>query len=308
VGALGWEGDRPIGGPPPGPTARARTGAPRPAVIEAGRFLVANAKRWVLLGDVADHVSYAVGCASLGTSTSHFSADVGVSPTVFRRLPDLLAASPPRLVWPSGRGLRPSGAPVSGTLLAEPGPFHLGGVPGERWWPLGAFLPTARGPAAQLLPALPVVEATGPLRVGGTPSIHHAALYLAFAGGHRPPTARHGTLTVPLSHDARGSWRRDGSAEAMTAAAEERKIGEDAGAMRAKLHDHDRLGQHPATRDPQTGTIGGNQRYRRSGKVSGVRLLVDTRKGAVVVNVVVVDDGKRNAWTGKGPLFDGREV
>jgi len=273
VGIMGVEGDRrsgvqptegPGGQPPEGP-GRQQTGAPRPAVLEAARFLAANAERRVLLGDVADHVAYspwhlahafrddlglspgrylaswrfqrakrllvatdakvvdvchAVGCESLGSFTSRFSADVGVSPTAFRRLPDLLAATPPRPVSRPGSaapastvagwvGVAPealaalggrasvyvglfdrhvaSGTPVSGALLPEPGPFSLGGVPAGWWWLLGAALPATADPAAQLLPTLAVVGATGPLFVGELPACHRADLYLGVAGPWTPP-------------------------------------------------------------------------------------------------------------------------
>lgn len=250
---------------PTGPGGRQRAGTPRPAVIEAARFLAANSDRRVPLGDVAEHVAYspwhlvhafrddlgvspgryltswrfqrakqllvatdakvvdvcnAVGCESLGSFTSRFTADVGVSPTAFRRLPDLLATNPPRPLSRPGVGARASmvtgrvsvdadalaalggrasvyvglfarhvasGAPVSGALLPEPGPFSLGGVPVGWWWLLAAALPATADPAAQLLPAFAVVGATGPLRVGEPPTRQRADIHLGVAGPWTPP-------------------------------------------------------------------------------------------------------------------------
>jgi len=279
VATVDAAGARRRGGGPPGNAGARQVGSPRPAVCEAARFLVANAERRVLLGDVADHVAYspwhlahafrqdlglapgqyltawrfqrakqllvatdakvvdvchAVGCTSLGSFTSRFSSEVGVSPTAFRRLPDLLAATPPRPVSRPGCGPQASavtgwvsvdpgalaalggsvaiyvglfdarvasGAPVSGALLPEPGPFHLEAVPAGSWWLLGAALPAGVDPALQLLPALAVVGATGPLHLVGPPGDHRGDLHLGIAGPWTPPVV---VALPPLATGALG--------------------------------------------------------------------------------------------------------
>jgi AraC-like DNA-binding protein len=177
----------------------ARVGVPPGHYLAAQRF---EAAKSLLLGgeDRVVDVCMAVGFRSLGTFTDRFSALVGVSPTVFRQLPDRLADHPPQPMQrrgPAPQGARVAGSlvlgaaatsvlggaaslyvglfparaargvPVSGQLLHEPGPFQLLGVPPGRYWLLASALDRRGDPLSQLQPAARVVgSAPGPLRLG----------------------------------------------------------------------------------------------------------------------------------------------
>lgn len=180
--------------------------------IPPGQFLTAHrfqrAKQLLLHTDerIID-ICHEVGFSAVGTFTTRFTAAVGTTPVEFRRLPDVLTASPPRPVSvPDGGhgggavtgtvrlspaalaalgpnpavyvGLFPRraarGFPVSGTLLAEPGCFLLTGVPPGTYWVLSSAVPTRDGPQAQLIPGRSVLGAC-PRAVRVTPGtpVHH---------------------------------------------------------------------------------------------------------------------------------------
>ena len=92
-------------------------GMPPGRLLAAHRFQ--RAKRLLLSGDqrIID-VCHAVGFTSVGTFTTRFTAAVGRTPLEFRRLPDLLANSPPRpVVVP---GWAPEGGTVTGSVQLSP--------------------------------------------------------------------------------------------------------------------------------------------------------------------------------------------
>ncbi|MDA8061278.1 MAG: helix-turn-helix transcriptional regulator [Actinomycetota bacterium] len=218
--------------------------------LSPGRYLASwrlqRAKQLLLSADdkVVD-ICHQVGFESLGSFTSRFGADVGVSPTSFRRLPHLLAESPPRPVRAPGSGppgsvvagtvgISPAalqalggavalyvglfehrvarGAPVSGALLAEPGNFCLGGVPAGWWWLLGSALPASAGPGPQLLPGLAVVGAAGPLEVGRGGPVGNVDLRLDFCPSWTPPVVVALPSLALRAASARASGAVSGSA------------------------------------------------------------------------------------------------
>jgi AraC family transcriptional regulator len=133
--------------------------------VSPGRFLSAvrlqEAKKLLLSTSlsVAD-ISHQVGYSSVGTFSSRFKRNVGLSPTVYRALgghtPRIHADSrrsgsrpavltgrvlPPRHAKEQGTvflGLFPDtipqGAPVRCTVLEQPGPFRLDNVPEGDWY------------------------------------------------------------------------------------------------------------------------------------------------------------------------------
>lgn len=169
-----------------------------------GRFLAAHrfqrAKRLLLDTDerVVD-ICCEVGFSSVGTFTRRFTADIGLSPVSFRRLPDVLSDAPPRPVLVPGRastggvvtgtvrlapaarialggapaiyvGLfprrSPRGVPVVGALLDEEGRFGLTGVPPGTYWLLATAFAARAGHAEQLVPGWNVVGGSAtPVRV-----------------------------------------------------------------------------------------------------------------------------------------------
>lgn len=185
-----------------------------------GQFLAAHrfqrAKRLLLNTDerVID-VCHAVGFSAVGTFTARFTAAVGQSPVRFRRLPDLLADTPPEpvLVPGAARGggvvtgsvrLTPAalgalggaaaiyvglftrrnarGRPVSGTLLGETGDFLLMDVPPGTYWVLSSALPARAGAAVQLVPGQAVSGAAPePVHVTRQSPVHHRELWLDVA-------------------------------------------------------------------------------------------------------------------------------
>lgn len=195
--------------------------------VPPGRFLIAHrfhlAKGLLLAGDdkVVD-VCHAVGFDSLGTFTTRFVAAVGVTPSAFRALPEVLDAHPPRPVEVTGSGGpcggvvcgsvtlterasaalagRPAvyvglfarrsaaGRPAAGALLPAPGPFTVTGVPPGRYWVLASALPSGGDPRAQLLPARPVAGACqAPVDVGVVRRAGDCRVRLDLAGGLVPP-------------------------------------------------------------------------------------------------------------------------
>ncbi|NIH85418.1 helix-turn-helix transcriptional regulator [Amycolatopsis granulosa] len=185
--------------------------------LPPGQYLTARrfekAKQLLLRGDerIID-VCNAVGFSAPGTFTTRFTAAVGATPVEFRRLPEVLTGSPPRpVVLPGGDrtggtvmgtvrlspaaavalgpdpavyvGLFPKrvarGFPVSGTLLAQPGDFLLGGVPPGTYWVLSSALPSRAGAAAQLLPGRSVVGASSrAVHVSAQAPVHQRDVHL----------------------------------------------------------------------------------------------------------------------------------
>ncbi len=155
-----------------------------PPVALHGAFRLEEAKRLLLTTDASvTDACFAVGFSSLGSFSSRFSAEVGVTPSDFKRSPsvvdghadqlnDLIAFSsalrapehgvkgevighglPDGLifvgVFPSGIA---RGYPVSGAVLHRPGPFVVANVPDGRWNFLVACIPTARSSIDWVLP------------------------------------------------------------------------------------------------------------------------------------------------------------
>lgn len=184
--------------------------------LPPGRYLAAHrfqrAKELLLAGNeqVID-ICFAVGFSSVGTFTRRFVDAVGISPTAFRRLPDVMVASPPRpahLPGPARHGgvvtgsvrltgaaaavlgnaaqiyvglfrhPTPSGLPVSGSLLGGTRDFLLTGVPPGVYWLLATALPKSDDPCKQLIPAGGTVCAyPSPVGIGtGCPWQHHDVL------------------------------------------------------------------------------------------------------------------------------------
>jgi AraC-like DNA-binding protein len=212
--------------------------------VTPGQFLAAHrfqwAKRLLLSGDerVID-VCFAVGFTSVGTFTTRFAAAVGSSPTAFRRLPHLLADSPPRPVVVPGAarrggvvtgsaylspaasaalggaasvyvGLFPRrsarGFPVSGSLLAETGDFVLTDVPPGTYWVLASALPTRADIQTQLVPARSVLgSSTRPVRIAPDNLLHYRDVHLDVAEGWSAPVL---VALPPLASACSQDWRR----------------------------------------------------------------------------------------------------
>jgi AraC family transcriptional regulator len=173
--------------------------------IPPGAFLAAlrleEAKRLLLTTDLpVTDICFAVGYQGLGTFTARFTRLVGVPPTQLRRLPELLAAIDFRAATDNiaphvggadcgqvaGRieipdatarliavGLFPAaipqGRPVSGAVLAAPGPFRCPVPPDGTYHLLAATLPATGDPLVLLLPdaGLRVGRSQDALRVAG---------------------------------------------------------------------------------------------------------------------------------------------
>lgn len=126
--------------------------------LSPGRFLSAvrlrEAKRLLSCTSLTvTDISHRVGYSSVGTFSSRFTASVGVSPTRYRQLGMVRPQIPRPRASGTGRvhglissplagapvfaGLFPDrileGWPVSYTIIREPGPFTLEGVPEGRW-------------------------------------------------------------------------------------------------------------------------------------------------------------------------------
>ncbi|MTD55034.1 helix-turn-helix transcriptional regulator [Amycolatopsis pithecellobii] len=181
-----------------------------------GQFIATHrfhqAKRLLLASDerVID-ICHAVGFTSVGTFTARFTSAVGQSPARFRRLPELLADSPPRPIMVPGAareggmvtgsvrlsaaasaavgeaavyvGLFPRraarGYPVSGTLLGQTGDFLLADVPAGRYWLLAAALPAKACAETQLVPTRTVAGAAAePVCVSPRAPLHHRDVQL----------------------------------------------------------------------------------------------------------------------------------
>jgi AraC family transcriptional regulator len=194
--------------------------------LPPGQFLAAHrfhrAKQLLLAADdrIID-ICFAVGFTSIGTFTRRFTADVGVCPTDFRRLPDSLADAPPRPVHVPGPlaeggivtgsvhlsaaaratlrdtaaiyvGLfpqpAPRGIPVSGALLDETGDFMLTRVPPGTYWLLSTAFASRADATAQLAPTWNVVgRSSRPLRVSARQPCHHCEMHLDVAAGWAAP-------------------------------------------------------------------------------------------------------------------------
>ncbi|HEY8456936.1 MAG TPA: helix-turn-helix transcriptional regulator [Actinopolymorphaceae bacterium] len=191
-----------------------------------GQFLAAHrfhrAKDLLLHSDerIID-VCLAVGFTSVGTFTTRFTASVGLSPTAFRRLPDLLAAAPPQPMTVPGdaahgcvvsgsvrlserahaalrgcasiyvglyRKRSARGVPISGSLLDESHTYALTGLRPGRYWLLAAALPQIDDPVAQLLPSHSVIGSS-PTSITLTRSepLQHHDLVLDVAEDWRSP-------------------------------------------------------------------------------------------------------------------------
>ncbi|MDE9364894.1 AraC family transcriptional regulator [Luteipulveratus sp. YIM 133132] len=167
--------------------------------LAAQRFQRAKA---LLLADddpVVD-VCMAVGFSSVGTFTRRFVEHVGLSPSGFRRMPDVLAAGAFRAIAVGGPGTgrvqgtvsldasgeayvgtrphvyvglfdRPAarGAPSAGALLMEPGPFSLVGVPPGVWWLLAASVPPDDPLGQLLVPGMVTASHDAPVLVTDLP-------------------------------------------------------------------------------------------------------------------------------------------
>ena len=157
-----------------------------PPVALHGAFRLQEAKRLLLATDASvTDACFAVGFSSLGSFSSRFTAQVGASPSDFKRSPavvdghaDQLSAmidfisvlqAPPRGlageivgdglteglifigVFPSGIA---RGYPVCGDVLRRPGPFVIANVPDGRWNVLVACIPAARSSIDWVMPDL----------------------------------------------------------------------------------------------------------------------------------------------------------
>ena len=212
--------------------------------VPPGQFLATHrfqrAKRLLLSGDdrVID-ICHAVGFTSGGTFTARFATAVGASPGAFRRLPDLLADSPPRAVHlPGGArgggtvagsvhlspaasaalggaaavyvGLFPRraarGFPVSGSLLAGTGDFLLTDVPAGTYWVLASALPSRADTPDQLVPCRSVLGAAAhPVQVSAASRAHHRQVYLDLADDWVAPVL----VALPaLASAGAQDWRR----------------------------------------------------------------------------------------------------
>ncbi|HEY0603762.1 MAG TPA: AraC family transcriptional regulator [Herpetosiphonaceae bacterium] len=157
--------------------------------ISPCRYLAAlrlqEAKRLLLTTDMsATDVCFEVGYSSLGTFTTHFTQFIGMSPARLHRSAIMIteqildelqsyntdplfdAASGPTLsgeitVFSSRPALTfaglfpapiPQGKPVSGTVLKQPGRFHMPPVPDGSYWLLAAAFPQSDDPLTYLLP------------------------------------------------------------------------------------------------------------------------------------------------------------
>ena len=147
-----------------------------------GRFLAAHrfqrAKRLLLEGDerVSD-ICCEVGFSSVGTFTRRFTADIGLSPVSFRRLPDVLSDAPPRPVLVPGDA--ESGGVVTGAV-------HLG--PAAR---------IALGGAASIYVGLFVQRAPRGVPVVGAPPALRGC----------DSQSEHSVLSVPLGINVRAMLR-----------------------------------------------------------------------------------------------------
>lgn len=210
--------------------------------VPPGQFLTTHrfhlAKQLLLHSDdpVID-VCLAAGFASVGTFTTRFGAAVGSSPTAFRRLPHVLADSPPRPIQVPGgvpdggvvcgsvslsraaaaligeqvsvyvglfRARAARGFPVSGMLLAEPGEFLLSEIPPGTYWLLSSALPARADPLAQLVPARSVVGRSPlPVQVTAATPWHSRRVELDAA----PEWAAPVLVALPaLASEASRSW------------------------------------------------------------------------------------------------------
>ncbi|GAB3292033.1 helix-turn-helix transcriptional regulator [Parasphingorhabdus pacifica] len=220
-----------------------RIGVPPGQFLAAHRFQ--HAKELILGGnDRIIDICFAVGFTSLGTFTRRFAADVGISPTEFRRLPDALADAPPRPVHVPGRargggvvtgtvhlspgaqlalgcspaiyvGLFPRrsarGLPAAGSLLDESGEFALHGAPPGDYWLLASALPAdAR---SQLVPTEEVLGSSPwPVHVSAPTVQHHREVYLDIAADWMAPVL---VALPPLASPIAQDRRRHASAPAL---------------------------------------------------------------------------------------------
>jgi AraC family transcriptional regulator len=138
-------------------------------------------------------ICFEVGYNALGSFTTRFTQQVGLPPRHLRHLarnvpPPAFMARRATLPLPYAKGLSgrilsvspfnglifvglfpkaiPQGRPVRCTLLAEPGPYHLGPAPNGRYFLLVAALPVSESPYTYLLPQSDVlVGIQGPVTV-----------------------------------------------------------------------------------------------------------------------------------------------
>ncbi|GAB3696274.1 helix-turn-helix domain-containing protein [Saccharopolyspora tripterygii] len=208
-----------------------------------GRFLAAHrfqrAKRLLLAGDerVSD-ICCEVGFSSVGTFTRRFTAEIGLSPVSFRRLPDVLSDAPPRPVLvPGGAeaggvvtgavhldpaasaavggaaaiyvGLfaqrAPRGVPIVGALLDEQGRFGLTGIPPGSYWLLATAFAARADHAQQLVPGWNVVGGSAtPVRVGpARPPEHREITLQVVPPWSAPVLVALPPLASPIAQDRR---------------------------------------------------------------------------------------------------------
>ncbi|RRO16741.1 AraC family transcriptional regulator [Saccharopolyspora rhizosphaerae] len=218
--------------------------------LPPGKFLAAHrfqhAKKLLLETDerVAD-ICCEVGFSSVGTFTRRFTADIGLSPVSFRRLPDLLSDAPPRPVLvpglaPAGGvvtgavhlspcaraavgsdaaiyvGLfaqrAPRGVPVVGALLDERGRFELTGIPTGTYWLLSTAFAARAEHVDQLVPGWNVVGGSPtPVRVApGRPPEDREITLQVVPPWSAPVLVALPPLASPIAQDRRRHLRRSG--------------------------------------------------------------------------------------------------
>lgn len=208
-----------------------------------GRFLAAHrfqeAKRLLLQGDgrVID-VCHAAGFSAPGTFATRFTELVGATPTGFRRLPDLLTASPPRPVvvpGPGGAGevqgavgctdaasalVGPEpavyvglfarraarGAPIAGAMLPGAASYRFTRVPAGTYYVLAAALAAGVPICDQLVPSRTVAgSAPEPVVVGPGASVHRRDVVVDAL----PPWSSPVLVALPLLASPAGhGWKR----------------------------------------------------------------------------------------------------
>ncbi len=203
--------------------------------VSPGRFLSAlrleEAKRLLIATSMSvTDISYRVGYTSVGTSTSRFTASVGVSPTRYRRnsgyvgavdadedcgrestdttVSMVIHAPEDTEVGPIFVGLFgtriPEGRPVRCAQLDQPGPYRFEGVPSGRWY-LSAVVRPPRAAEAALGPVStedqPLVGIHGPFNVYPGVPVIHADVHLGPMRSTHPPILLALLETVPRTTD-----------------------------------------------------------------------------------------------------------
>jgi AraC family transcriptional regulator len=192
--------------------------------VPPGEFLAAlrfeRAKELILFSDARiTEICMEVGFASLGTFSARFKQLVGRSPAELRELPQALADRLPQLAPCQGRnrfltsgetlkgsvvsttprkghlfiGLftsaLPQAAPVAGTLVAGPGPFHITNVQPGTYHVLAAQFPFGDDPMIHLLPSTSLLVGSASRPISIVPGIppRHARVQLRPQVATDPP-------------------------------------------------------------------------------------------------------------------------